>query len=104
MCCTQGYGQGVGVSGEWLKTAVLLLRFLVDIAVGIFFLVLIGIAALLIGKFVKWLESFDVVPAPVIKGLTFLEYGLFAVDVVCFAFLVVMAGYKLMVEIWREYK
>lgn len=93
-----------GLAGDWYKTAVLLLRFLLDIVVGLFFLVLIGIAALLIGKFVKWLSTFDVVPAPVIKGLTFLEYGLFAVDVVCFTFLVMMAGYKLMVEIWKEYR
>jgi hypothetical protein len=96
--------EGVRVPGDILKTVELLLRFVLDIIVGIVFLVLIGVAALFIGKFVKWLDSFAVVPAALIKSLTFLEYFLFAVDVVCFTSLVVMSAYKLVVEIIREYR
>lgn len=92
------------MKAEKSKTAELLLRFVYDIAIGIVFLVLIGLAALGIGIFVKWLESLEIVPTFIIKGLTFLEISLFAVDVICFGFLVVMAAYKLVVEIVEEYK
>lgn len=85
------------------KTVELLARFCLDIVVGIIFMVLIGVAALLIGLFVKWLDSFGIVPELLIQCLTYLEYALFVVDAVCFVFLVIMSAYKLVVEIIREY-
>ncbi len=66
---------------------------------------LIGCVALLLGLFVKWLDSFGILPEWLIVGVTLLEYGLFVVDVVCFLFfLISMSAYKLVVEIIREYK
>ncbi|NGQ89939.1 hypothetical protein G5V65_03450 [Rhodobacter sp. HX-7-19] len=84
------------------KSAELVLRFILDIVFGILGFIVVGLAALALGKFVKWIDSFDVVPSWIIKTMIALEYGLFIADGIAFAFLAFMSTVKFIAAVWRD--
>lgn len=84
------------------KSAELVFRFVLDIVFGIVGFIVVGLAALALGSFVKWIDSFAVVPGWIIKTMIALEYGLFVADGIAFAFLVLMSTVKLVSAVWRD--
>lgn len=87
---------------EMRKSAELVLRFVLDIAFGIIGFIVVGLAALALGKFVKWIDSFQVVPSWIIKTMIGLEYAMFVADGIACAFLVLMSTAKFMGAVWRD--
>lgn len=86
------------------KSAELAIRFLVDILIGIIGFVLVGCAALLLGIFVSWLKSHNIVDGWIISAMILLEYATFLADIIGYMFLILMSLVKFLREVWKEYK
>ena len=85
-----------------LKSTELALRFVLDIVLGVFGFVVLGLAALGLGLFVRWLEGFHLFPEWIVSTLSVLEYLVFVVDAVGFCFHTLMSLSKLVTAIWRD--
>jgi large-conductance mechanosensitive channel len=79
----------------------IVLRFVLDVLFGVIGFAIVGAAAYVLNAFIHWLEAGGVSPY-IIQVLQLLEYGLFFVDILGFSFLVIIAFYKMVREIWRQ--
>jgi hypothetical protein len=78
-----------------------LVRFVLDILLGVIGFIVVGLGAWAIGLFVHWLKAQDTVPSIFIYIMSMIEYLLFGIAVVGFVYLVLMALYKFVREVWR---
>lgn len=67
---------------------------------SILFIVL-ATAAWGVGYYISYLDKFHSFPEVIFQGLHFVEYGLFGVDVLLVAYLVIVGAIKFIVEIKR---
>ncbi len=79
----------------------IVLRFVFDVLFGVAGFVIVGAAAFILNVFIHWLERGGV-STYIVQVLQLLEYGLFFVDILGFSFLVIIAFYKMVREIWRQ--
>jgi hypothetical protein len=77
----------------------IVLRFVIDVIFGVVGFAIVGFAAYVLNLFIGWLEDRGI-PFYLIQILRLLEYGLFFLDIVGFSFLVIIAFYKMIREIW----
>jgi hypothetical protein len=84
-----------------LKTLGIVWHFLVHVVVGVIIFCLVAGAAFGVWKFTFWISSLGA-PEWIAIICHAVAYLLFAIDVICICFFVLVQGGKLLKEIWED--
>ncbi len=85
---------------EISRTLELIGRFLVHVVAEAVTFVVIFLVAVGLSKFADWVEWLNVLPALFIYVLRFVEYLLFAVDILGFVWALIIEFWRLVTQIW----
>ncbi|MEI9963912.1 MAG: hypothetical protein WDM92_03650 [Caulobacteraceae bacterium] len=85
------------------KTTEAAFRFGLHVIIGALLFALISAAAIALNQFITFCDGRNLVPQFVLMGMRGLEYGMWTVDGVCFAWLFVAEGVRFVASVgWRD--
>lgn len=80
------------------KSTWVAIKFVLHIFIGVGGFLLVAVAAILLNKFTHYAESEHLLPDLIVKVMIGLEWVLFAIDIVCFAFFLGVETYNQFIE------